>query len=263
MRDNKPSGICLISVPKSGTMFMSRYLEKFTGISAEFGLQPKTQLELLKELRDGWNPDVQAALHSGSPDIRAMTRRFSRFLARQRHDENASSKDTVILSDHGLHSFLRFLVKPSTEEICAPEEIIQWAVQRNLVVVYLYRDIRQIANSLAHFLVGGKSWLLQLQSLSMATELVCKLYAPVLANQMKLWRAYADDDRVITIHYEDLVRDPGAWINKVCRASGLPFRPEDIIQQAGQYLSWTYRHAHQRSWKETFSDQQLADLCLL
>ncbi|MBC7984567.1 MAG: sulfotransferase domain-containing protein [Candidatus Obscuribacterales bacterium] len=236
-------------------MFLSRYLERITGAPSVFGLSSKTAAELLGELQDkGWHPSIRSALHASSADLNVVARRFALFMARGR--TAIPGQSSALLSDHGLHNFLRFLINPTIDEIYNPAQLIDWAAERQLTLVYLHRDICGIANSLAHFLAAGKSFLVKVDSLTAAAELVSNLYAPVLAEQMKQWQRFANDPRVISVQYEALIKDPRTWIGEICRRGNIPHQPEELIQTADEYPSWTYRRGQGGSWRTTFSTVQ-------
>ena len=82
----KINGIVLISIPKSGTMFLSRYLEKLTKTPVCFGLEKKSEPALLSELLIGWHPDVAEVLRPRSPSLQMMAKRFSQMLSGNRVD---------------------------------------------------------------------------------------------------------------------------------------------------------------------------------
>lgn len=251
------NGICLISVPKSGTMFLSRYLEKIAGSPVIFGLQGLSAPALRQQLSDGWRDEIKSNLSASSPSLEVMTRRFSLMLERNRVRGQQSGKP-LIYSDHGLSSFLRFLINPRNEEIQSPQEIINWANENKLATVFLYRDIRAIANSLAHFLASNKSFLIGIDSLEHAAELVARYYAPVLAEQMRVWQAHAPAD-VLCVSYEELMQDPAHWIQLICRKGGLPCDSTGIAGAPDSYRSWTYR-SNGAGWTGTFSEAQQAVL---
>lgn len=79
------SGICLISVPKSGTMFLSRYLEKIAESPVVFGLQGLNAHALRQQLDEGFHPEITAQLSASSPSLEVMTRRFSLMLEQNRY----------------------------------------------------------------------------------------------------------------------------------------------------------------------------------
>ena len=235
-------------------MFLSRYLERLSGIPVVFGLENPGEARLRQELSGEWHPEVKSALRPGSPGPERIAKRFAQMLSRNRGDTGNGKPQ--LISDHGFHSFLRFLVKPSKAEIRPPEDIVAWAAQRDLAVVYLYRDIRAVANSLTHFLASGRSFLLDIGTLQQAAQLAAEIYAPVLAQQMREWGNLAGDQRVLSVAYEELVKEPAALVKEICDRGGIPFDEEDLIQTTEQYPSWTYRGSKGGSWRETFTAEQ-------
>jgi hypothetical protein len=256
MSNEDKNGICLISIPKSGTMFVSRSLEKLTATPVVFGLDPAGESGLAAQLAQGFHPEIAAALRRGSPGIETMARRFAQMLARNR---TGGAVRPAIVSDHGFHSFLRFLINPHRDDIRAPEEIIEWAERRALAPVYLYRDIRGVANSLAHFLASGKSFLLDIDTLEHAARLVAERYVPVLAQQMRQWQAASADRRVLAVAYEDVTKDPAHWLGAICAHGNLAFEPAALIADADAYRSWTYR-GNKTPWRQTFTAAQQESL---
>jgi hypothetical protein len=250
-------GICLISVPKSGTMFLSRYLEKLAGSPVIFGLNGLGAADLRRELEAGWNAEVRARCAESCPDIEVMTRRFALMLARNRSAAEQGGKPPIF-SDHGLSSFLRFLINPQIQEIQDPCDVCEWAGARKLAPVFLYRDIRAVSSSLAHFLGSSKSFLIGIESLPSAADLVARLYAPVLAEQMRLWHASAAACGVLCVSYEDLMAQPARWIEAICQRGGLPYDARGVADAPERYRSWTYR-SNRTGWATAFSaDQQAA-----
>lgn len=253
-----PRGLCLISIPKSGTMFLSRYLERSSGIPVVFGLDAQTEAQLMHGLVKGWHPDIQAALMPNSHDIKIMVRRFAQMLARNRQQQSYDS-GMRILSDHGYHNFLAFLSNPCVEQIQEPRSLVAQAQHLELAPVFLYRDIRAIANSLVHFLVAKKSFLLSISSLEAATDLVTRLYAPILAEQTARWRSLNSDPALLSVSYEQLIADPAYWISRICAHAGLPCEAMDAARAPENYRSWTFR-SKAASWHDTFSTSQQATL---
>ncbi|WP_310452582.1 sulfotransferase [Sulfuritalea sp.] len=251
-------GICLISVPKSGTMFLSRYLEKLADAPVIFGLNGLGAHSLRRELEVGWHADIRSRRAESSPNIDVMTRRFALMLARNRSAAQHGGRPPIF-SDHGLSSFLRFLINPRNEEIQHPREISEWAGARNVATVFLHRDIRAVSNSLAHFLASSKSFLIGIDTLESAADLVVRLYAPVLAEQMRLWQKNAAAHDVLCVSYEDLMANPTHWIEAICQRGGLPYESRGVADAPDSYRSWTYRTNRQDGWSSSFSaDQQAA-----
>lgn len=254
-----PTGVLLISVPKSGTMFLSRCLEKVSGIPAVFGLSPKSQKEIEADL-DPWHPSVRAALAKDSPPDALLAKRYSQYMARNRDKANPIEIGPSFVSDHGMRSFVRFIANPDPNDIQDPESLIAWAQGHRLQLVYLYRDIKAVANSLVHFLADGKSRLMRVADVVTAAELTCDLYAPILAEQMKRWSYYLEHPNVMAIRFEDLISDPEPHIARICSASGLELHDALSIQSARSQPSWTYRTNQGPRWNNTFSQSQQAVL---
>ncbi len=257
-------GLCLISIPKSGTMFLSRYLERMTGCKVVFGIEKRSAKALSLELAGGWHPAIRAAADPRSLDITAMCRRFALMLNRNRVNGDSHSKG--IVSDHGHTSFLQFLINPSAAHIASPRMLIQWARERGLAPVFLYRSLPEIANSFAHFLTSGRSFLLTLRTLEHAAEIVADLYAPVLAEQTATWLDIAAQENVLALAYRDLISDPARWVKAVARQSDLPLEAAVLSRLPTAYRPWTYRHrqsASDDSWRDGFTVHQQAALTAL
>ncbi|MHB1123192.1 MAG: sulfotransferase [Ramlibacter sp.] len=254
-----PRGICVISVPKSGTMFLSRYLEKRTGIAVVFGLDAVGPPGLRRQLQPGWNEEIRGVRAACSPELEVMTRRFALMLARNRSQAQRRHDAPAIVSDHGFSSFLRFLVDPRVEDIQPPQEVCAWAAARDLAPVFLHRDLRDVASSLAHFLASGKSFLVTIRSLEDAADLVARLYAPVLAAQMRLWKQEARALGVLCVSYEDLMAQPARCIQEICGRGGLPCEAQGLAAAPENYRSWTYR-ARRSDWANAFSSRQQSAL---
>jgi len=247
-------GICLISVPKSGTMFLSRYLERLIGEPVIFGLEDQTESSLLADIEDGWHPEIHAVLDTRSPDLETMSKRFAQMLSRNRRADSSGDR-MRIFSDHGYSNFLQFLINPSTSQIQNPYDIVEWALERNLAPVFLYRDIRAVANSLVHFLASKKSFLVDVRSIEEAATLVTRLHAPVLAEQIQTWRRLKDDPNVLSVSYEELIADPESWIQSICKHGNISCHTDGLAEAPDNYRSWTFRGS-KASWKDTFTVEQ-------
>ena len=252
-------------------MFLSRYLEKLTKTPVCFGLEKKSEPALLSELLIGWHPDVAEVLRPRSPSLQMMAKRFSQMLSGNRVDvannvtrypRSAAASVPHIVSDHGLTNFLRFLTQPSVSEIQDPKQLISWAEHHGLALVYLHRDLREIANSLTHFIASGKSFLIDIDTVTNAAKVVVDLYAPVLAQQMHQWRAVANDARVLPIAYDGLINHPAKLVRAICKHGNLPIEDEHLIETANDYRSWTFRSS-KKTWQQTFSAEQQRQLMVL
>ncbi len=258
---NEARGLCLISIPKSGTMFLSGYLEKISQCKALFGLGRRSATELAGELTRGWHPAIQAAADDRSVDLALMCRRYALMLSRNRA-QGECLPTRGIVTDHGYTSFLQFLTNPSPAQIACPRMLIQWARERSLHPVFLYRPVPEVANSLALFLASGKSFLLTLRSLEQAADIVTNLHAPVLAAQTSAWLNIASEQNVLALSYQELITNPSHWIAEVARQSRLPIAPGMLSEDPAAYRPWTYRRRSQvsASWCDTFNARQQAVL---
>lgn len=205
------------------------------------------------------NPEIFKSL---SPDTRSTTQlsqRYSLFRAKNRHfgaNEDAPS----FYSDHGLHSFARFLLDPRDNDIVDPATLIKTAQERRLQLVYLRRDIKAVANSLVHFLVDGKSRLIRIPDMAQATRLACECYIPVLARLVRRWTPYLNHPEVLALRFEDLLERPWPIVRDVCERAGMSVTAPDAVREASQQKSWTYRVDQTARWTETFSASQQREL---
>ncbi len=255
-------GLCLIAIPKSGTMFLSRYLERVTGRPVVFGLDQQSAHQLARELDSGWHPAIRAAADPGSLRTNIMCQRFAQMLARHRQSKETDDQPRI-LSDHGYHSFLQFLINPSLGQIRDPASIIGSASERQLATVFLHRSLSDVANSLALFLASRKSFLLSLNSAREAAALVAELRAPVIAAQTSLWLKVAAQQRLTVVSYAALVAEPARWIRELAQLGNLPVDQQRLHDDANAYRSWTYRRQTGMSattWRQTFTSEQQAVL---
>lgn len=260
MRDSQ--GLCVISIPKSGTMFLSRYLERVTACPVIFGRERRTATELAQDLDAGWHPAIRDAADPQHADIALMCRRFALMLNRNRQALEGRNRK-LILSDHGHTNFLQFLINPKFAQICDPRELVRWSRDRGMTPVFLYRAIPEIANSLAHFLAAGKSFLLTLRTRADAARIVSELHAPVLARQTAAWLEVAAEQKVLALSYSELVADPAHWIREVARRANMLVDPGRLHEDAAAYRSWTYRSKpgkSRESWRSSFTPVQQAAL---
>jgi len=255
---NNLMGMQLISVPKSGTMFFSRCVEKATGVSPVYGSSPMTIRDVARDLVVV-NQDVFRCLSQGSRSMEQLSRRY--FLFRAKNRCSGTDGDAIAFySDHGLHSFAKFLVNPLGDDVQDPAQLISAAQIRRLQLVYLRRDIKAVANSLAHFLVDGKSRLIRIEDMAQATRLVCECYVPVLAQLIRRWTPYLRHPSVIALRFEELLETPGPLVRKVCERSGMMVMAPEAVSEAEQQKSWTYRIDQSARWTDTFSQAQQFEL---
>jgi hypothetical protein len=251
-------GVQLVSIPKSGTMFFSRCLERATGVAPVYGLNFMTAPQVEADLGKG-RPEILAAFAETGPTLPLLARRYSQYRAKDRHEAAYRPDGLHFVSDHGLHSFARFLVDPQERDIVDPSALLAWAQAHRLQLVYLRRDLRAIANSLVHFLVDGRSRLVRIGELATATRLTCDLYMPVLAQQMRLWTPWARHPAVMALSFEELAADPAAIVARVCERAAMPITAGSV-GDASENRAWTYRPDQSARWTDTFTASQQATL---
>ncbi|MDR6450052.1 hypothetical protein J2794_006192 [Paraburkholderia terricola] len=252
------NGIQLISVPKSGTMFFSRCVEKATGISPVYGLHPMTTGNVARDI-GAVNQHIFRCLSKDSCSMEQLSRRYSLFRAKNRGSEVVGDAISFY-SDHGLRSFAKFLVDPREDDVEDPEQLIATAQTRRHQLVYLRRDIKAVANSLVHFLVEGKSRLVRIGDMAQATHVVCEFYVPVLARLIRRWTPYLSHPSVLALRFEELLDTPGPLVRNVCEHAGMPVIAPETVSEAEQQKSWTYRINQTARWTDTFSQAQQFEL---
>lgn len=239
-------------------MFVSRYLEAQAAAPVVFGLQALSAPALGATLSSGVHPKIAAVRRAGGAGPEVMVRRFALMLARNRAALAGSGR--VILSDHGYHSFPKFLIAPEDSDIISPAQVVQQARALGLAPVFLHRDLAEVANSLLLFLTSGKSFLLDLEPSEAVAELVAELYVPVLARQIAQWRAAAAELGVLVVDYAQLMRDPAATLGAICRHGGLPQPDADAATAPASYRPWTWRGDRALGWRDTFAPHLQARL---
>lgn len=243
------SGVCIISVPKSGTMFLTRSIERIFKTPCIFGINAADQNQVKIQMQGGVSKDIKSVLHSTSPSPDVIARRYAQMLGRNRSCLGGEQK--VLISDHGFASFPKFLINPEVSDITPPDQIFENAERNKLQVVFLHRDIRHVAASLTHFLVSGKSFLLRTEGFAVTADIVAHQYAPVLVELTQKWRDCVERKGGICVSYEQLVQDPQAWISRIGQQSGLGDMPQDENQDLMEYKSWTYR-SRRTAWDDGF-----------
>ena len=237
-RNNTRRGLILISVPKSGTMFLSGYLERITSIPVVFGLSEKIQRSVICTLRNETHPMILDNLTKSSPRPDIMLRRYLLMLKRNRLVGGGAGQ--VLISDHGFENFLVFLRCPHKARLLAPSDISAKGDDLRLGTVFLYRDISSVAQSFTYFLTSGKSFLLRIDKLSVAAEIVVDLYMPLLAEMTRTWLHQAKDLGILCISYDDLVYRTPETLARICGHGGLSGYGTEKAS-SDQFKSWTYR----------------------
>ncbi|WP_193748334.1 hypothetical protein [Leisingera sp. ANG-M1] len=240
-------------------MFLTRSLEKEYQAPCVFGVSCDSANEVHSQLIGEISPEVNGILQKNSPKSEVVARRFSQMLSRNRHDQ---PDERILVSDHGFHSFPKFLLNPEISDIKDPEEVFRFAAERRLKVVFLYRDLRHVAASLTHFLVSGKSFLLRCEGLERTARVVANAYAPVLAELTRIWLERVDDLGGLCLSYEALTSDPRKWFDLIGREAGFGGLPPGERSDLGGYKSWTYR-SKQAAWGDGFPSDVIQKLeCL-
>jgi hypothetical protein len=255
-------GVIIISVPKSGTMFLFRYLAKLTGFNSKFGLFPADLTELLRGMPQEPDPMISSCLSPSSPGRELMARRYLQMMnphggpgrpAISRSEEK-DCESRWIIADHGFDNFLTFLRNPDDVRILRPTEIVEEAKKRDMGVIYLFRDLKAIVNSLAHFISSGRAFLLRIRSLEEALEVAIQKYSKVLADHTQIWEREFNDG--ILLSYERLHHDLKGVITDICQTYGLPYKHEDLISEMKEFQTWTYRRGDPEEWRSKLTEEQ-------
>ena len=107
-------GACIISVPKTGTMFLTRSLERLHQSKCIFGLFPTSAQCIADKIKSVPHDTVKDVLAPHSPSLETIARRYSQMVSRNRNDDrNGVAR---IYSDHGMDCFPRFLFNPQFSE---------------------------------------------------------------------------------------------------------------------------------------------------
>lgn len=251
------SGGCVISVPKSGTMFLTRSLERLHRKSCTFGLFPEEEISRVRCKDFQINSSVSEILSPHSPSVEKVMRRYKQMMARNRSKERDSS--SRLFSDHGLKSFPRFLFAPSRQELRHPASIVEAAASKSLNTVFLYRDIRSVAASLTHFLCLGKSYLIRTDNVKRTGDVVSKLHAPILSDMIVQWIEEADKQEIMLVKYEKLIDKPYHYLSAIsehCGFGKIDF--QDDAELIG-FRPWTYQN-RSGAWYDGLSDEARARL---
>lgn len=235
-------GLLIISVPKSGTMFLSNYLGEITGYQSVFGLSCETPMAMLSKIPDRPSRLIEENLSPDSPAPEKMVKKYIMMVNRNRkrtRTKQARPHNKRIVTDHGFDNFLVFLRNPDKAVIQSPKTILKMAEKMDVGVLYLYRDIGDIVNSFAHFIASKKSHLINIESLNAAMEIAVEAYAPVLAEHISCWKKQFDQGLILT--YEQLNADIKGSIQMICDRYGLPYNEDQLISNMQDFKAWTFR----------------------
>lgn len=235
-------GVLIISVPKSGTMFLSNYLGALTGYQSVYGLPYESASRMLSQIPDRPSPLIGKHLSPDSPIPEKMVKKYIMMINRNRKrrgTKQISLNEKMIVTDHGFHNFLVFLRNPDKARILSPNEVLKIADKMNLGVLYLYRDIGDIVNSFAHFIASKKSYLINIESLEAAMEIAVKEYSSVLAQHIECWKKGFNQG--LLLKYEQLNTDVKGSIQMICDRYGLPYQEDQLISNMKDFRAWTFR----------------------
>ncbi len=260
-QDEKLAGIVVVSVPKSGTNFLSQYLARVTGWRHRWGRPSRDIVELFKELPPEPDSEIyHRAVHliATDKDLKYLhpSERPTLFggrrvieiddseqaLQRQRDTEQQLTRN-VVIAEHPLRSLAYWLRNPLEVPVLNPQEVIEEGRLRNYGVLFLHRDFRDVINSLAHFLLAGTRYV-QFGSWEDSIDIVLTRYAPVLANAIRVWKSQFDG---FQLTYESLTRDPRKTIQQLLEHFELPPAPH-LIETADEFQAFTFRKGGSRDW---------------
>jgi hypothetical protein len=256
-------GLIIVSVPKSGTNFLSRYLSHVAGWKHRWGRPSRDQVDLLAELPE--QPDFEVAKHARHlihtpTDIALLSTEQRpdlfggrRLLSLEPEKENDSHfaattqpQRNLIIAEHPLRSLPWFLRNPSTCPLLDPTDVTQEANQLKFGTVFLYRDLRDVANSLAHFLYAGTRFI-HFADLPSAFDVVANSYLPVLASSIRLWKEKFPG---LILTYEQLHRGTKQTIESLIDEFQLPLMQSSIISTMDEFRTFTFRKGGTGDWRD-------------
>lgn len=280
-QEGRTSGLVVVSVPKSGTNFLSRYLSRITGWPHRWGRPSRDKIRLLDELPPDPDDEVaRRALHliQTEQDIMRLPAEARPSLFGNRllvslepepadqPQETADSSDQptrLLIAEHPVRSLPWFLRNPSTVPVLQPQEVTAEAAALGFGVVFLHRNLKDIVNSLAHFLHAGTRFV-HFRSLDDAMEVCVHHYAPVLARAIRTWQT---DFSGVRLTYEELTRDTRNVLQRLIREFDLPVTTSRLIDSSEEFRTFTFRKGGSGDWRNHLAaahvawlDEQFPDL---
>ncbi|MFH1157156.1 MAG: sulfotransferase domain-containing protein [Pseudomonadota bacterium] len=247
-------GLLIISVPKSGTMFLSNYLGAVTGYQSVFGLPCESPQAMLSQIPGEPSELIGRHLAPDSPTPERMVKKYIMMINRNRTRKRTRQPEVsekTIITDHGFDNFLVFLRNPDKAGIISPKDIVAMAKKMDMGVLYLYREIDDIVNSFAHFIASKRSYLITIDSLEAAREIAVKEYAGVLARHIERWKH--EFDQGLILKYEQLNEDTRGSIQMICDRYGLPYEKDKLISNMKDFRAWTFRKGTTNDSKKDLS----------
>ncbi len=268
-------GLIVVSVPKSGTNFLSRYLSAVTGWPHRWGRPSRDDASLLAELPE--RPDAEVARMAThliqtetdmallSVDQRPVLFGNRSLVSLEPPPENELGSDHrpklpyQIIAEHPVRSLPWLLRNPSTCPILHPDDVVREARQLNYGVIFLYRDLRDIANSLAHFLFAGTRFV-KFGSLEDAMEVTVHHYAPVLAAAIRTWK---NEFSGMILTYEELIQQTRPVFQRIIETFQLPVTKSRLIESSEEFPTFTFRKGGSGDWQNHLTPTQAAHLSSL
>jgi len=252
------NGLVIMTVPKSGTMFLSHYLRELTGYNYRFGyaaLGNKPLPRQIANLYDTPKDKIRARIGRkitvvGGPmrlDPEPHTQ-MPRSQHMSPHKWEIIHKDKWIVVDHAV-SINGIFGNPSHASIVHPSVVVNKATKEDFGVLFLYRDLRDTLNSLAHFLRQR----VKKNGLQKTIQFTIDNHAPIFAELIRMWKSDFRDG--LTITYKSLHENTFQTLSKICHTYGLPCRSK-IISSMDEYKSWTYRKGGSGDWQNNFTKVQ-------
>lgn len=252
---NAMGGLIIISLPKSGTMFLSQYLRFLTGYQYRFGLlEHMLTPDALAEVLLTPDPLIADALDEQEEFAPTFLRLYQEKIY-PLSKTNALEFGDWIIADHAFDDLAVFMRNPTRTILLTPQQVQACAARRGMEVLYLYReDMRDVITSMAHFISSGSTRFLRLTSLESAIDVCIKSYLPVLAQQVRLWKNTFGG---MMVSYEMLHRDTRSTIVSICERFNLPYDKETVIRQMNEFKASNFRKGGIGNYKQYLRDDQI------
>lgn len=211
-------------------MFLRGAVAAALDAKAAYGLEAVSKRDLQRKLDAAYAQEHPCLTHFDLPlDIKRTASRYSMMTNKDR----SSDAQQALSVDHGLGSFPCFLVAPAVSNVLPPERILSSGSR----VLFLYRDLREVARSFAQFMANGKSRLFTARSLDDAMDLVIDHYIPVLCQQLSTWLGFTHPNLKL-VKYEDLLKSPVSVLSSALDLPEADIRAQHV-QAALARRSWT------------------------
>ena len=125
-----------------------------------------------------------------------------------KEERRVTHPNNWIIADHGIGNIAGLMRDPEMVSIAHPSAVMHQAKKHDMGVLYLYRELRDTMNSLAHFVCrprGRSGRKRKLRTLDEAMKYVIDEYAPRFAEHIRVWKADFKDGMIVT--YGELQAD--------------------------------------------------------